>query len=247
MKIVAPYARILSPKTILSKLQLIEYAGRISHRSEEEMKEDTWGKFITAVVLKHGDWSITEHVTISVEVLTDRGVTHEIVRHRIAAYTQESTRFVNYAKKMPPAFLYPKPDVKCALCLAGDEAELNGSPSDGYSFHHHDDDASDCAYDTEWMFAIHEAERHYRLLLEKGWRPQEARSVFPNALASKIVCTYNLRTWRHLFRMRTTKETHPQFKEWSVPLLAEFKKLIPLLYDDIEPDARQVDNLRLPC
>ena len=94
------------------------------------------------------------------------------------------------------------------------------------------------------MAAIDEAERSYRGLLAKGWRPQEARSVLPNALASKIWMTGNLRNWRHFFLMRTTKEAHPQMRQVTIPLLAEFQKVIPVLYEDIEPGASQIENAR---
>jgi thymidylate synthase (FAD) len=83
-------------------------------------------------------------------------------------------------------------------------------------------------------------------LIRQGVAPQIARSVFPNALASKLVVTYNLRSWRHFFLMRTSKEAHPQMKEVTIPLLAEFKEMVPLLYDDIEPNQRQIENMRRP-
>ena len=96
----------MEPDLLAGALTRVEYAARVSHRSEDETSANT-EKFIRAVVLSHGDWSVVEHVSASVEFLVDRGITHEIVRHRIASYTQESTRFVNYAKKMPPTFIYP--------------------------------------------------------------------------------------------------------------------------------------------
>jgi thymidylate synthase (FAD) len=209
MNIVKPYAKIMEPELLSKALERIEYAARISHRSEDETGLNT-ERFIRAVVLQHGDWSVTEHITASVEFLVDRGITHEIVRHRIAGYTQESTRFVNYAKKMPPSFIYPR----------------EGIP------------------ETQWLKAIEQCETSYRNLLDLGWRPQEARSVFPNALASKIVMTCNLRSWRHFFLMRTSKEAHPQMREVTIPLLAEFQRLVPVLYEDIVPMSRQVDNIQ---
>ena len=81
-------------------------------------------------------------------------------------------------------------------------------------------------------------------LLDIKVRPQEARAVLPNALASTIAMTGNFRSWRHFFLMRTTRESHPDMRRVAVPLLAAFKERIPLLYDDIEPDARQIDNLK---
>ena len=209
MIIVKPYAKIMEPELLAKALERVEYAARVSHGSEDAQTADSAERFIRAVVLQHGDWSVVEHVSASVEFLVDRGITHEIVRHRIASYTQSSTRFINYAKKMPPTFIYPK----------------EGEP------------------DPEWVKAIEQCEASYRALLAKGWRPQEARSVFPNALSSKIIVTMNLRTWRHFFLMRTSKEAHPQMRQVTIPLLAEFQRLVPVLYEDIIPESRQVDNI----
>lgn len=213
MNIVQPYAKIISiyKGNYPTALEFIESCARVSHRSEELQKENTAEKFIRAVVLGHGDWSVVEHAAASVEFLVDRGITHEIVRHRLASYTQESTRFVNYAKKMPPSFIYPKPD----------ETDI----------------------DLQWELAIQDSETHYMALIAKGWRPQEARSVFPNALASKLVMTCNLRNWRQFLLMRTTKEAHPQMRQVTIPLLLEFQKEIPVLFEDIIPESRQVENI----
>src|ERR1039458_2813756 len=128
MKIISPYMRMLTSgrselvATLgnLDALHLVNWCARISHRAEDAENQDV-ERFLRSVVLQHGDWSVTEHVSISVDAYVDRGITHEIVRHRIAAYTQESTRFVNYAKKMPPSFIYPQVGVECKHCLSGDE------------------------------------------------------------------------------------------------------------------------------
>ncbi len=240
MKIVKPYAKIMDPESLSGALGRIEYAARISHGSEDAQTADSADRFIRAVVLQHGDWSVVEHVSASVEFLVDRGITHELVRHRIASYTQSSTRFINYAKKMPPTFIYPKPDVECKYCAAGEEPEFNE-----YSQWTHGVGPirEFCGYDFAWLRAISEAEAAYSHLLSSQWRPQEARSVFPNALSSKIVTTMNLRTWRHFFLMRTSKEAHPQMRQVTIPLLAEFQRLVPVLYEDIIPESRQVENI----
>ena len=212
MNIIKPYMRLIDcDKGALNK---IEKQGRVSHRSEDAQTTESWERFIKAVVLGHGDWSIVEHASATVEAVVDRGITHEIVRHRLFSFTQESTRFVNYEKKMPPSFIMP--------------VGLN---------------VQQTAY---WEDAISCCESSYRNLITSGVSPQIARSVFPNALASKIIITGNLRNWRHFFIMRTTKEAHPQMREVTIPLLAEFKKEFPLLYDDIIPESRQIDNMRLP-
>ncbi len=245
MKIVKPYAKIMEPELLAGALARIEYAARVSHRSEDGQTDESAERFIRAVVLQHGDWSVVEHVSASVEFLVDRGITHEIVRHRIASYTQESTRFVNYAKKMAPSFVYPRVGIWCDNCESGDEPHPSKAeqPTDSPWVHSLDNVTQDCNFDQSWLNAIQTSENEYKVLLAAGWRPQEARSVFPNALASKIIVTMNLRTWRHFFLMRTSKEAHPQMRQVTIPLLAEFQRLVPVLYEDIVPESRQVDNI----
>ena len=227
MNIVQPYARIVGPilptdpftqADGVRLLRRIEFFGRISHRSEEAQTEESWERFIPAVVMGHGDWSIVEHASVTVDFLVDRGITHELVRHRLFSFTQESTRFVNYEKKMPPSFIDP----------------LTSISTDSYK-----GVASTC-----WDKAINTAEQCYRELLAQGCAPQIARSVFPNALASRIAITGNLRNWRHFLIMRTTKEAHPQMRQVTIPLLAEFKEKIPLLFDDMEPLAKQAEGMK---
>lgn len=228
MQIVKPYARLISihgaPPTYeagVLAMRCIENIARVSHRSEDSQTQDSWQRFIPAVVLQHGDWSVVEHVSATVEMVVDRGITHEIVRHRLFSYTQESTRFVNYEKKMPPSFIAP-------------------FEWPTHEVHPNNMDAG------VWGDHINRCEVVYREMLNMGYAPQLARSVFPNALASKIIMTGNLRAWRHFLVMRTTKEAHPQMREVVDPLLAEFQTHIPLLYADIEPGMRQVDAMRLP-
>lgn len=196
-------------------LRFIEQQARISHRSEDKQTLDSWNRFLTAVVIDHGDWSVTEHASITATIRTDRGITHELVRHRLFAFTQESTRFVRYKGDME--FILPE-QVK----NSDNYVELSGLFVDQ-------------------MFT---AENSYRILLDKQVRPQEARAILPNSLAATISVTGNLRNWRHFLLMRTSKETHPDFKRITIPMLAEFKNVVPLLYDDIIPEQRQVDNLR---
>lgn len=248
MQIVKPYARMVNFNDCSGQdmLKRIEWCGRISHRSEDAQGDETWGRFIQAVVIGHGDWSIVEHISMSADFLVDRGITHEIVRHRLAGYTQESTRFVNYQKKMPPSFIYPQIGIDCQQCLSGSNDTFAHA---GRYVHEPPEDGQDyinCPYEDNWLNSIGMAEHSYQRLLAKGWTPQEARSVFPNALASRIIMTCNLRNWRHFFIMRSTREAHPQMREVVIPLLKEFQLKIPILYDDIIPNSRQVDNLKLP-
>lgn len=215
MKIVKPLANILwepsggcPEEQGREMLRKIEWCGRISHRTEDAQTNDSYLRFIKAVVLEHGDWSIVEHTSVSVDFLVDRGITHELVRHRLFSFTQESTRFVNYEKKMPASFICP--------FVEENTEEMHA-----------------------WQDAIAQSEACYLDQIRAKVPPQIARSVFPNALASRIIVTGNLRIWRHFLIMRTTKESHPQMREVTIPLLAEFKEKIPLLFDDIEPNQKQ--------
>ena len=144
----------------------------------------------------------------------------------MGSYTQESTRFVNYEKKMPASFIMPPG-------LSDDDTERagNGEPVE-------------LSLAEIWNHAIHTAEQSYKRMIASGVTPQIARSVFPNALASRIVTTYNLRNWRHFLLMRTTREAHPQMRQVTIPLLKEFQEKIPVLFEDIEPEAKQADNMR---
>ena len=214
MNIIKASAKIMNLSTREEGIELlrrIEYAARVSHASESAQTADSWERFIKAVVIGHGDWSVVEHASVSVDFTVDRGITHELVRHRLFSYTQASTRFINHVKN-PAAFV--EPEFKTA------EARM------------------------DWFTAVEEAEHRYHCLIKNGESPQIARSVLPNSLASRIIMTGNLRSFRHLFLMRSTKETHPAMKDVIIPLLEEFQAKIPLLYNDIEPNQRQVDNLR---
>ena len=227
MNIVQPYAKLMDVPDLDAGIRLlkkIEWCGRVSHRSEEAQTEDSWRRFIEAVVLGHGDWSIVEHASVTIDMLVDRGITHEWVRHRLCAFTQESTRFVNYEKKMPPTFIEP-------LGLTDDAARAsNGEPVE-------------LSTRQSWRHAVSTSEAVYRRLLAAGVAPQIARSVFPNSLASRIITTTNLRNLRHVLIMRTSKEAHPQMRQVTIPLLEEVKSKIPLLFDDIVPMAKQSESM----
>ena len=223
MRIIEPSFEITSPFGPLNPavgvqlLRFIETCARISHRSESGQTEDSWKRFIQAVVLEHGDWSVVEHASLTVIFRVDRGCTHEIVRHRIASYTQESTRFVNYAKK---------------------GADLEFIRPIEWDTHN-----NLAQFNFEWAGAIAESERAYLNLLALGARPQAARSVLPNSLAATLAMTCNLRNWRLFFMARSTQESHPDLKRITNPLLAEFKRCIPLLFDDIEINVKQSVSL----
>lgn len=205
-----PCAMLYEAGDGISAMRSIEQIGRVSHRSEDLQTEDSYKRFIPAVVLGHGDWSITEHVSATVAFSVDRGISHEIVRHRIASYTQESTRFVNYDKRNCMSFIMPL-----------------GAEKDKYLLQN-----------------LYAAATAYQLMLATGKSPQIARSVLPNALATRLIMTANLRSWRGFLIKRTTKETHPEMRRVIDPLLSEFQERYPYLYNDIIPGERQADAIK---
>ena len=221
MQIVKPYAKMIGVDNREDGIELLrwcEAAARISHRSEDKMTPDSYDRFLRFIVMEHGDFSVIEHRIVTVEFLVDRGISHEIVRHRLFSYTQESTRFVNYAKKMPPSFIYP--------------SDWQGTIDPRIT-------------DEHWAEVIDKIEALYRLYVDTlGLSPQLARNILPNCLATKLWATGNLRNWRHFFLMRTCAEAHPQMREVAIPLLEEFQGKIPILYEDIVPLEKQSKNMR---
>lgn len=205
MKIIEPsfvFEDIVRPDEIMAK---IERAGRTCYKSEGKIGDGTAEKFVASVV-KRGHESVLEHASISVRVICDRGVTHEIVRHRVASYSQESTRYCNYTNDkygneitvIRPFFWNDDPQ-KFAL----------------------------------WKEAMDASEKSYIALIEAGATAQEARSVLPNSLRTEIVMTMNMREWRHFFKLRTSSAAHPQIREIAIPMLKEFQRLLPVLFNDI--------------
>lgn len=212
MKIIEPSVTILTPINGIEVLKALELAGRTCYKSEDKITEDSCVKFVQNV-LKRGHEAVIEHFNISVRFVCDRGVTHEIVRHRIASYCQESTRYCNYSNDKFGN------EITVILPLFFDTGMGTASNS--------------LVYD-EWKHACLSAERHYFKLLEMGAQPQEARSVLPNSLKTEIVMTANLREWRHFLKLRTSPAAHPQMRQIALMLLKQLKEMIPVLFDDID-------------
>jgi thymidylate synthase (FAD) len=224
-KFISSTARIVSPSTKdegISLLRRIEECARVSLLSEDRMTEDSWLKFIKFVVMDKGDWSVAEHVYASVDFRLSRGIANELTRHRLFSYTQESTRFINYGKREGEIeFIMPE-EFRTAETASEVEAV--------------DDYRQGCAAE----------EVRYMRQLKRGVKPQTARDGLPLGLASTVVVTGNLRNWRHLFMMRTSKETHPEFRYVMEPLLKDFQERIPILFDDILPGYKQSEAQSKP-
>jgi len=181
-------------------LSSIERAGRTCYKSDHLITEDSAKEFVRKII-KRGHESVLEHESISVRFVIDRGVSHELVRHRLCAFSQESTRYCDYVDGKVEFILPPWYDKHGASVV--------------------------------WERQMVLAEIAYKALRRKGWSPQQARSVLPNSLKTEIVATANLREWRHIFRLRTALAAHPQMREIMRPLLKEFRKLVPVVFDDV--------------
>lgn len=203
MKVIEPYFVIEDAINGYDILRKLELYGRVCYKSENKIKTiDSAEKFLRNAI-KRGHLSLIEHEKVTVRIICDRGVTHEIVRHRIASYSQESTRYCDYTGEM--VFIRP------------------------FFFE------EDVKYET-WYIAMENAENSYRRLRKLGASPQEARSVLPNSLKTEIVVTYNLREWRHFFNLRCSKGAHPQMRQIVIPILKEFQKQIPVIFEDFVID-----------
>jgi len=180
-------------------LKLLTRAGRVCYKSNKEGGEV---EFLRARIAQ-GHESLIEHGSVTVLFVTDRGITHELVRHRLASFSQESTRYVNYSGHLQ--FIRP-------------HGYFLWKPIDRKM----------------WYNAMAQVEARYTSLIRSGRKPEEARSVLPNSIATRIVMTANMREWRHVLRLRTSKPAHPQMRELMSKLLSKFRNYWPVLVEDIE-------------
>lgn len=188
--------------------QLIEQAGRTCYKSEDKITPESAAAFVKGIV-KRGHEAMLEHASMTVKFIVDRGVSHELVRHRLASFAQESTRYCNYSKdKFEGEITFIQP------CFF---------------------EAGSVEY-MAWKKLCQEAESTYMAMMQMNRTPQEARSVLPNSLKTEVVMTANMREWRHFFRLRAAGETgapHPQMSEVAVPLFKEVRDYMPELFGDI--------------
>ena len=212
MSIQKPTVELLSTEPYGDMLRRIERIGRVCYKSEDRIEEGSAEKFIRGII-RRGHESVIEHGSITVKFICDRGVTHEIVRHRIASYSQESTRYCNYVKEKFGR------QITCIDLATGFRYDLNN-------------ESDRKKYDV-WQQAMENAERSYFQMIELGATPQEARSVLPNSLKTELVTTMDLREWRHFFRLRADTAAHPQCREVACMLLDRFAREYPVFFEDL--------------
>lgn len=218
MRLVRPSYEIRTP--VDSILRTIEAAGRCCYKSEEKITEESAPRFCKMLV-DRGHESVIEHASLMVKFVIDRGVSHELVRHRLCSFSQESTRYCDYSPsgKMGHVTFVIPPWVNV------DEGEYDIGPilADWKGFMLR-------STSEMWMLSMARSEATYNDLRERKWKPEQARSVLPNSLKTEIIVTANLREWRHIFNLRTAPTAHPQMREIMVPLYNELSAQLPVLF-----------------
>lgn len=205
MRIIEPSIEILSDVDTNKIMRNIETCGRVCYKSENMINEDSARKFIKRIIAS-GHESVLEHEKLTIKFVCDRGISHEIVRHRIASYSQESTRYCNYnQEKFGRELTLIRP------CFWKEDEEK-------YKI---------------WCDVMEKVEDSYNQLISIGAKPEEARSILPNSLKTEIVVTMNIRELRHFLRLRTSKRAHPQMREVANMLLKYVQDTLPVFFEDI--------------
>lgn len=185
-------------------LKKIEKFTRKCYKSEDKITDDSYRDFVKRVYQTRKHEGIIEHRSVSVTFVSDRGVSHEAVRHRMASYLQESTRYCDYSasgKFHGVTFIMP-PWLEVG--------------SDDY-----------------WMFVsnLKIAEERYQQARDRGWKPEQARGFLPHFVKTEWTQTMNLGSWNNFFAKRCAPNAHPQIRQLAIPLLREFQKHIPIVFD----------------
>jgi thymidylate synthase (FAD) len=177
-------------------------AGRTAYKSEDKITESSYDSFIKNLIL-HGHEAVIEFGSMAVKFITDRGITHELVRHRLCSFVQESTRYCNYSLgKFNNEVTFIKPGG------LGNSSRI------------------------DWAAECESAEIRYFKLLENGATPQQARAMLPNCTKAEIVVRANFREWRHIFKLRAiSKAAHPDMRVLMIPLYKQCKDLLPCDFD----------------
>lgn len=185
----------------------IANAARTCWQSHDRSSPESDRKLVSTIIDK-GHHAMIEFADMTVKFYdVSRGFTHEMVRHRLCSFGQESTRYVDESdfKVVVP----PHKDEYKVIVESSDEMGLSSL--------------------AEWL-DMNEAA--YRSLRTAGWKPEDARQVLPIAIKSQIVVKANLREWRHIFKMRCDRYAHWEIRGMMIHLLTWCQKHIPIIFDD---------------
>ena len=223
LRLIKPSFEILNKEYLKDMPKLIEKVARTCYQTEGLITDESY-KTMMRKLIDCGHESVIEFGDIVVRIVCDRGISHELVRHRLASFAQESTRYCNYtAEKFGGHITFIIP------CWFKNINEGVYTKEDVDIFK-----SKFTQEELEWLYAMINSENHYNHLIKFGEQPQQARSVLPNSLKTVINMKQNFRSWRHFLKLRIATTAHPQMREITIPMLAEFKKLIPIVFDDIK-------------
>ena len=206
MKIIEPTVELVQDLNAAEIMKHIERAGRVCYKSESNISDTSAEKFISNII-KSGHESVIEHVSITFKIICDRGISHEIVRHRLASYSQESSRYCDYSgDKFGGELTFIKP------CFWAEDDE---------NF-------------LLWKQTMEILEKNYLQMRRNGARPEQARAILPNSLKTELFMTANLREWRHFLKLRTSKRAHPQMRQIALKIFEILNEKLPVIFSDIE-------------
>ena len=223
MIVIEPSYQIIPHFKYEDALKIIEDMGRISYASEDKITEDlsSANNFVNKI-LHNEHFSVLEHACISIKIITDRGISHELVRHRLTSPIEQSTRYCNFSTKGNGEISF----VNIAGSIPYD-SKMNKLS-----------DEVKAKFIGEWTEQMLNAEKAYMSMIDSGVTPQMARSVLPNSLATRIGITANIREWRHILKLRasgTTGAPHPSMLQIMIPILLDLQKIYPIFFGDITP------------
>jgi len=203
MRLIRPSFTILNENELgYDLLQRIEQVGRTCYKSESG--KDTSYKFVSNLI-KRGHESVLEHFSIGVKFIVDRAMSHELVRHRHTAISQESSRYCSYNQD--------RFDNQITFTYFSDY--LDKSLRDEVKAH------------------LESVDVLYKKLKDKGVPNDFARRILPLGTKTELVITANLREWRHILSIRTNKDVDKMLRPLMLDLLETFKRLQPVIFDDI--------------
>jgi thymidylate synthase (FAD) len=227
MRLIKPSYEILTPIDGNEILKTIEKVARTCYKSEDKITENSAEKMIKSLISR-GHEAMIEFFDITIKYTCDRGVSHELVRHRLANFAQESTRYVSYNKEKQGSQITVI-DIENVMRLKIGSETIHPISKEKVII----DEKIMLEWFDEWNIAMNEAERHYMNMTNNCCPPELARSVLPNSTKTEINVKMNLRELRLFFKLRTSAAAHPQMRELTRPLLDELKTKIPIIFDDI--------------
>ncbi len=206
-------------------VQFLELYGRTCYKSEDRITRESAASFIPGII-KSGHESVIEHQALTVKFVCSRAASHQLVRHRIAAYSQESQRYCNYGKSEALQIIAPESfDVPCGIYRI-QNGELQDCDAGVYHSYH--------GPYAEFLYGAILAYQQYGILLRKGAKPEDARFLLPNACKTEVVATFDLRQWRHVFRHRALNpKAQWEIRAMMLDVLSKFKKELPEIFGDL--------------